>query len=64
MKFGPRRGDNAPISLIEFVGELAQAEAQASGGDEKPKAKRSKKAASAGSVDTESTESTEATKAQ
>jgi large subunit ribosomal protein L17 len=30
IKFGPRRGDNAPISLIEFVGEkTAKAEASA-----------------------------------
>ena len=26
VKFGPRRGDNAPVSMIEFVGELATAE--------------------------------------
>jgi large subunit ribosomal protein L17 len=26
VKFGPRRGDNAPISLIELVGEAAKAE--------------------------------------
>ncbi len=26
VKFGPRRGDNAPISLIELVGEAARAE--------------------------------------
>jgi large subunit ribosomal protein L17 len=25
VKFGPRRGDNAPISLIEFVGDVEQA---------------------------------------
>src|ERR1700723_3002627 len=25
VKLGPRRGDNAPISIIEFVGELGQA---------------------------------------
>jgi large subunit ribosomal protein L17 len=24
VKFGPRRGDNAPISMIEFVGELGE----------------------------------------
>jgi large subunit ribosomal protein L17 len=28
VKLGPRRGDNAPISIIEFVGELAQAGAE------------------------------------
>jgi large subunit ribosomal protein L17 len=27
VKFGPRRGDNAPISLIELVGDGAEAEA-------------------------------------
>jgi large subunit ribosomal protein L17 len=26
VKFGPRRGDNAPISLIEFVGEAEKPE--------------------------------------
>jgi large subunit ribosomal protein L17 len=60
VKLGPRRGDNAPISIIEFVGELAQAEAQASGGDEKPKAKRSKKAATAGSGESGAAEATKA----
>jgi large subunit ribosomal protein L17 len=40
VKLGPRRGDNAPISIIEFVGELAQ------GGDaDAPKAKGKAKAA-------------------
>src|SRR5258706_12758864 len=24
IKFGPRRGDNAPVSLIEFVGEMTE----------------------------------------
>ena len=28
VKFGPRRGDNAPISIIEFVGELKAANAE------------------------------------
>ena len=37
IKVGPRRGDNAPISIIEFVGELATA------GDDAPKAKASAK---------------------
>jgi large subunit ribosomal protein L17 len=32
VKFGPRRGDNAPISLIELVGDLAEAEATTGGG--------------------------------
>jgi large subunit ribosomal protein L17 len=44
VKLGPRRGDNAPISIIEFVGELATAEAGQAGEGEKPK-KRAKKAA-------------------
>jgi large subunit ribosomal protein L17 len=39
VKIGPRRGDNAPISIIEFVGELAQAGAGGAEGSEKPKAK-------------------------
>ena len=38
IKMGPRRGDGAPMVLIEFVGEAAKAQ------DEKPKkAKKSKK---------------------
>jgi large subunit ribosomal protein L17 len=41
VKLGPRRGDNAPISIIEFVGELATAEA----GDEAKAKKRATKAA-------------------
>lgn len=32
VKFGPRRGDNAPISLIELVGDLAEAEATTTSG--------------------------------
>jgi large subunit ribosomal protein L17 len=40
VKIGPRRGDNAPISIIEFVGELSSADA----GEAKPKAKASGKA--------------------
>lgn len=40
IKIGPRRGDNAPIPLIEFVGDLAEAKA-APAGDAKP-AKKSK----------------------
>jgi large subunit ribosomal protein L17 len=34
VKFGPRRGDNAPMSLIELVGELEKSDE-----DEKPKKK-------------------------
>jgi large subunit ribosomal protein L17 len=43
VKFGPRRGDNAPMSLIEFVGEGAAPE---EGGKKKTKAtsKSAKKA--------------------
>jgi large subunit ribosomal protein L17 len=44
VKLGPRRGDGAPISIIEFVAEMAAA------GEDKPKAKaggKSKKATAA-----------------
>src|SRR5579883_2422634 len=41
VKFGPRRGDNAPISLIELV--EAGAEAEAPEGEPKKKAKTSAK---------------------
>jgi large subunit ribosomal protein L17 len=40
IKFGPRRGDNAPISVIEFVGELS-----ADAGESKKKAKATSKSA-------------------
>ena len=43
VKFGPRRGDNAPISLIEFVGELSAKSADE--GETKSQAKASKKSA-------------------
>ena len=46
IKFGPRRGDNAPMSLIEFVGEGPSAAAS----EESPKAvkaSKSKKATAA-----------------
>jgi large subunit ribosomal protein L17 len=46
VKIGPRRGDNAPISLIEFVGPLGEDPAAAAPGtttDAKP-AKKTKKA--------------------
>jgi large subunit ribosomal protein L17 len=58
VKLGPRRGDNAPISIIEFVGELAAAGADA--GDEKPKAKARAK----GSKTATATAPTEGTKAE
>jgi large subunit ribosomal protein L17 len=60
VKLGPRRGDNAPISIIEFVGELAQSGA----GEEKPKAKRSKKAGAAASAESTPSEAAAATKAE
>jgi len=41
IKFGPRRGDNAPVSLIEFVGESSSDEAE---GDGETKAKATSKA--------------------
>src|SRR5450432_1295994 len=45
IKFGPRRGDGAPVSLIEFVGE-SEAKAAAATGDKKAKttSKKTKKA--------------------
>jgi large subunit ribosomal protein L17 len=43
VKFGPRRGDNAPISLIELVAQGDEAEPEKKGGA-KAKAKSSKKA--------------------
>jgi large subunit ribosomal protein L17 len=46
IKFGPRRGDNAPISLIELLGEGAAAEPEKKGGA-KAKSKSSKKATAA-----------------
>jgi large subunit ribosomal protein L17 len=50
IKFGPRRGDGAAMSMIELVGESAKAE------DEKPKtkttAKKTKKATAAASTET------------
>lgn len=51
IKFGPRRGDNAPMSLIEFVGEPEEKAAKkAKGGDdggEKPAKKKATKKATA-----------------
>jgi len=54
VKIGPRRGDNAPISIIEFVGELA-----AAGGDAKPKARATAKTSKASAA-----EPTQGTKAE
>ena len=44
VKFGPRRGDNAPISMIEFVGELGEAGATAVAGEATPAKSSTKKA--------------------
>jgi large subunit ribosomal protein L17 len=38
VKFGPRRGDNAPISLIELLGESASAESPAKSEESTPAA--------------------------
>jgi len=45
VKLGPRRGDNAPISIIEFVGELTAADATKS--QAKASTKKSKTATAA-----------------
>ncbi len=51
MKFGPRRGDNAPISLIEFVEQGGdEAEPEKKGGA-KAKTKSSKKATAVASAE-------------
>lgn len=56
IKFGPRRGDNAPMSLIEFVGdELAS---------EKKKAKTEAKAGKSGAKTATTAEPTEAAKTE
>jgi len=50
IKFGPRRGDNAPMSMIEFVGEAAPAgekKPKSSSSEAKPSKSRSKKATAA-----------------
>jgi len=48
VKFGPRRGDNAPMSLIELLDEGAVSEPpEKKGGGAKAKAKSSKKATAA-----------------
>ncbi len=44
VKFGPRRGDNAPISMIEFVGELGEEAKAPSAGDAAPAKSSTKKA--------------------
>ena len=45
VKFGPRRGDGAPISIIEFLPANADADASDGEGEAKPKKKAAKKAA-------------------
>ena len=55
VKFGPRRGDNAPISLIEFVGEGGSAE------EAKPE-KKAAKAAKASAKKATASEPKEAAK--
>ena len=47
VKFGPRRGDNAPISLIELVGEGGEPAAQGKKGGAKATATSSKVASAA-----------------
>jgi large subunit ribosomal protein L17 len=54
VKFGPRRGDGAPISLIEFVGDTTPAdggEKTAEKGGAKAKSKSAKKATAAAPKD-------------
>jgi large subunit ribosomal protein L17 len=55
IKFGPRRGDNAPMSVIEFVGDLEKADKKKGGGD-KGEAKPSTKAKSKKATAAEPTE--------
>jgi large subunit ribosomal protein L17 len=47
VKFGPRRGDNAPMSLIEFVGDAVEASKPEAPGEGKPAKSRTKKATAA-----------------
>jgi large subunit ribosomal protein L17 len=47
VKFGPRRGDGAPISLIELLPDGTTADAPEKKGGAKPKAKSAKKATAA-----------------
>jgi large subunit ribosomal protein L17 len=56
VKFGPRRGDNAPVSLIEFVGEStdkSEKKDSGKGGVGKAKSKKATAAAPAESVKAE-----------
>jgi large subunit ribosomal protein L17 len=56
VKFGPRRGDNAPVSLIEFVGESTvkpEKKAKGGAGTGKAKSKKATAAAPAESVEAE-----------
>jgi large subunit ribosomal protein L17 len=47
VKFGPRRGDNAPMSLIEFVGDAEEKKAKKKGEKKAAKAGKSAKKATA-----------------
>jgi large subunit ribosomal protein L17 len=47
IKFGPRRGDNAPMSLIEFVGEPEEVGEKTGSAEAKPGKTKSKKATAA-----------------
>src|SRR5579859_1662651 len=47
VKFGPRRGDNAPISLIEFVAEATEKKAKKKGEKKAAKAGKGAKKATA-----------------
>jgi large subunit ribosomal protein L17 len=50
IKFGPRRGDNAPMSLIEFVGDAPEPKKPAAG-EAKPGKSKTKKATAAASTE-------------
>ena len=47
VKIGPRRGDNAPISIIEFVGELGDTATALTSGEATPAKSSTKKATAA-----------------
>jgi large subunit ribosomal protein L17 len=47
VKFSPRRGDNAPISMIELVGEIGESAPAAAAGEAKVGKKSTKKATAA-----------------